>query len=108
MKRLLLATGMAAAILGLTSVCTAGTAAAADGSTHRATPGKRVGEVIRCEEVSSEPPNVMGRSCDSTTWGPLENFVVMDRTTRAGYQCQSGWAEGSLWVNGQNCRPIPA
>ncbi|MEV7924701.1 MULTISPECIES: hypothetical protein [unclassified Kitasatospora] len=107
MKRLLLAAGMATAVLSLTGVGAAGAADGADGGVHGA-PGKRVGGVIRCDEVSSEPPNVFGRSCDSTTWGPLSDFVVMDRTTRAAYQCQTGWAEGSLWVNGQNCRPIPA
>ncbi|MFJ7274108.1 hypothetical protein [Kitasatospora sp. NPDC098663] len=104
MKRLLFVAGMATAALSLSGV---GAAGAADRGMH-GTPGKRVGEVIRCEEVSSEPPNVFGRSCDSTTWGPLENFIVMDRTTRAAYQCQTGWAEGTLWMNGQNCRPIPA
>ncbi|MFD7596997.1 hypothetical protein ACFV6D_28695 [Kitasatospora sp. NPDC059812] len=104
MKRLLFVAGMATAILSLTGV---GVAGAADGSAHGA-PGKRVGEVIRCDEVNADGPSVMGRSCDSTTWGPLSDFVVMDRTSRAGYECQSGWAEGSLWVNGQGCRPIPA
>ncbi|MFD0402304.1 hypothetical protein ACFVHI_29980 [Kitasatospora sp. NPDC127121] len=104
MKRLIFVAGMATAVLGLTGV---GAAGAADGSAH-GVPGKRVGEVIRCNEVNADLPNVMGRDCDSTTWGPLSNFTLIDRGSGGAYQCQSGWAEGGLWVNGQGCRPIPA
>ncbi|MGW3053844.1 hypothetical protein, partial [Kitasatospora sp. NPDC001175] len=81
MKRLLFVTGIAAAVLGLTGV---GAAGAADGSAHQAaagTPGKRVGEVIQCHEVSHELPTVFGRSCDSTAWGPLSDFTLIDRAS---------------------------
>ncbi|MFG2290750.1 hypothetical protein ACGFOU_32310 [Streptomyces sp. NPDC048595] len=81
-------------------------AAAPHAPTRAGTSAVKAGEVIVCQDVQVEGPNVFARSCDSSSWGPLSDFVV--RGDNAAYQCQTGWAEGSLWVQGQNCRQIPS
>ncbi|MEU6998727.1 hypothetical protein [Nonomuraea sp. NPDC046570] len=81
-------------------------ATAATTAPHNA-PTMLAGEVIVCSEVSAELPTVFGRDCSTGTWGPLSDFTIVDRGTRAAYRCATGWAEGSLWVNGQGCRRIP-
>lgn len=30
--------------------------------------------------------------------------TVIDRRNNNKYDCQTGWAEGSLWLQGQGCR----
>ena len=60
---------------------------------------------ITCNEVSPDLPNVFARDCDSATWGPLSDFTVTDRNSGDAYMCSTGWAEGSLWVSGQDCQP---
>ncbi len=91
MNRLLPAAAALAAALCLTV-----TGAAAADSGHRA------GESITCAVVGAEGSNVLGSDCQNDRWGPLSDFVLTDGTH--SYSCQSGWAEGALWVNGQNCR----
>lgn len=90
----------AAALVG------AAPAIAATAAPHNA-PTMRAGEVIICNEVSAELSNVFGRDCNTGAWGPLSDFVIISRNPRAAYRCATGWAEGSLWVNGQDCRRIP-
>ncbi|MFD8598206.1 hypothetical protein ACFV1L_24700 [Kitasatospora sp. NPDC059646] len=70
-------------------------AAAADG-------GPRAGGSITCVVVGADGPNVLGSDCRNDQWGPLSDFVLTDGNT--SYSCRTGWAEGPLWVNGQNCR----
>ncbi|MEV1244970.1 hypothetical protein ACIBO2_48075 [Nonomuraea sp. NPDC050022] len=98
MRRILTALAMLAAA-GAVAASPLTTAHAAS----RNAPMARDGGVITCEEVTQELPSVMGTSCDTSHWGPLPNFVIRDRSG-AAYYCQNGWAEGSLWVRGQNCR----
>ncbi|MEU7858477.1 hypothetical protein [Nonomuraea sp. NPDC049141] len=79
------------------------TAHAAGAVPHNA-PTARSGEVIACQQVSAELPTVFGQNCDTSHWGPLSDFVIVDPSSRASYRCESGWAEGSLWVRGQDCQ----
>ncbi|WP_125646105.1 hypothetical protein [Nonomuraea sp. WAC 01424] len=64
--------------------------------------------VFSCREVSAQLPDVFARSCDTTHWGPVSDFVIRDSNSGVSYFCRSGWAEGALWINGQNCRQLPA
>ncbi|MCF6467855.1 hypothetical protein FAF44_05440 [Nonomuraea sp. MG754425] len=95
----------AALTIGAFAAALAATPAAATTQTSAAA---RAGEVFVCGEVAAELPNVFARDCDTTHWGPVANFVVIHRHSRAAFHCATGWAEGSLWLNGQNCRRIPA
>ncbi|GAA2284726.1 hypothetical protein AB0C84_17465 [Actinomadura sp. NPDC048955] len=78
-------------------------------TTPPADPGRasaeRAGEMLVCEQVESRYPQVFGRNCDSAQGGPLSDFTVIDRRNDNTYHCRTGWAEGSLWADGQNCRP---
>ena len=99
MKRLLHAAGAAATAAALCLTF----AAAADATGHRAdTPTKRAGEVINCATLGAEGSSVLGNQCDTTRWGPISDFVITDG--KNAYFCQNGWAEGGLWVSGQDCR----
>ncbi|MEV0675001.1 hypothetical protein AB0I60_00620 [Actinosynnema sp. NPDC050436] len=62
-------------------------------------------QVIKCHDLDTEGNSVFGRECDTDHWGPLEHFVITDGKGRA-FRCESGWAEGSLWVRGHDCRRI--
>ncbi|MCG5216960.1 hypothetical protein [Streptosporangium sp. KLBMP 9127] len=77
--------------------------AAASAAPHDA-PTMRAAETITCGEVSPDLPNVFGRDCDTGRWGPVSDVTIVDRNSQAAYHCQNGWAEGSLWVQGQACR----
>lgn len=66
---------------------------------------ERAGEMFVCEQVESRYPQVFGRNCNPGRWGPLSDFTVIDRRNDNTYHCRTGWAEGSLWANGQDCRP---
>ncbi|MFF0865594.1 hypothetical protein ACFYUV_27855 [Nonomuraea sp. NPDC003560] len=68
-------------------------------------PMARAGEVITCQEVDAQLPDIFARACDTDHWGPLSDFVINSRD-RAVYRCVTGWAEGSLWVRGQGCRRL--
>ncbi|MEV0660314.1 hypothetical protein ACIBI3_01415 [Actinomadura luteofluorescens] len=92
-------------IVPLTVLALAATATLTAPGAHAAT--TRAGELINCQQVEVELPNLFARQCDTSAWGPLAEFVVNDRSTRKLYQCEEGWAEGSLWVRGQNCRELP-
>ncbi|MYU54971.1 MULTISPECIES: hypothetical protein [Streptomyces] len=93
-----LAAGAVAAFLATAAPATA-TAASSHGGA-----ATRDGEVIVCHSVSAEGPNVFGRDCDTDRWGPLADFTIANREGKA-YRCETGWAEGRLWVSGQGCRP---
>ncbi|MEU8976404.1 hypothetical protein AB0D11_45900 [Streptomyces monashensis] len=66
----------------------------------------RAGQAITCERVQADGPTIFGQQCDSGQWGPVSDFVVVARDNNASYACRSGWAEGTLWVQGQDCRRI--
>ncbi|MDL4774238.1 MULTISPECIES: hypothetical protein [Thermomonosporaceae] len=68
----------------------------------------RAPRVIRCALVEAELPTVFGRDCGNEHWGPIQDFVIVDRDTRKAFHCRSGWAEGSLWVRGEDCRQVRA
>ncbi|MDJ1131998.1 hypothetical protein [Streptomyces iconiensis] len=62
-------------------------------------------QVFTCAQVdATDLPSLFAQECTPSHWGPISNFVVVDRGSKARYTCQSGWAEGSLWVQGQECR----
>ncbi|GAA1345883.1 hypothetical protein GCM10009647_090490 [Streptomyces sanglieri] len=63
----------------------------------------QAGEVFLCGEVDPDLPNLFKRNCNSGQWGPVSDFTVIDRRNNK-YYCQTGWAEGSLWLQGQGCR----
>jgi hypothetical protein len=63
--------------------------------------------VIRCAVLEVDLPNVQGQDCDTQQWGPLQNFTIQNRDSGPVFQCQTGWAEGTLWVSGQDCRQTP-
>ncbi|MFE7607461.1 hypothetical protein [Streptomyces celluloflavus] len=92
-----LAAGAVAAFLATAAPVTATAASSHGGAATRA------GERIVCNSVDVDGPNVFGRDCDTDRWGPLEDFTIADGNGKA-FRCQTGWAEGSLWVRGQNCR----
>ncbi|MFG3530104.1 hypothetical protein ACGF8B_25660 [Streptomyces sp. NPDC047917] len=58
--------------------------------------------MITCSTVDADGPIVFGNTLNTNHWGPLSNFIISDRNNK--YSCQGGWAEGTLWVSGQNCR----
>ncbi|MFE5736048.1 hypothetical protein [Streptomyces celluloflavus] len=93
-----LAAGAVAAFLATAAPVTATAAASHGGAATRA------GEKITCNSVDADGPNVFGRECNTGRWGPLEDFTIADHKGKA-YRCETGWAEGSLWVSGQGCRP---
>ncbi|NUT52743.1 MAG: hypothetical protein HOV94_36465 [Saccharothrix sp.] len=64
----------------------------------------RVGTIM-CDRLEVDGTSVLGHNCDTDHWGPLENFILSGRGGRV-FHCQSGWAEGSLWVRGENCKRI--
>ncbi|MFF3261177.1 hypothetical protein ACFYWO_18630 [Streptomyces sp. NPDC002932] len=66
----------------------------------------RAATAITCSELDQDLPNVFGRDCDSREWGPIADFTIADRSTGNKFQCRTGWAEGSLWVSGQDCVPV--
>jgi len=72
-----------------------------------AAPGTVSGEsaVIRCDAVEANLPDVFGQSCDTQQWGPLQNFTIESGDTGESFWCESGWAEGNLWVRGHSCQP---
>lgn len=95
-KRLAAAGSLAALI----AAATATTAAAAP----RSQAASRAGEVITCASVDTGSlPQVLGTQCDTSAWGPLSNFTIRDGSGKA-FTCAAGWAEGGLWVQGQECR----
>ncbi|NDU72444.1 hypothetical protein GWI34_07375 [Actinomadura sp. DSM 109109] len=65
---------------------------------------ERAGELLVCDRVESRSPRVLGRDCDPADRGPLADFTVVDRRNDDTYRCRTGWAEGSLSVDGRNCR----
>lgn len=69
-------------------------------------PAAHAATVITCESVDASESTVRGTSCNTGHWGPLSNFVI-GAAGQIYYACHTGWAEGSLWVQGQNCRSIP-
>ncbi|MER6952288.1 hypothetical protein ABT294_50600 [Nonomuraea sp. NPDC000554] len=91
----------------MAALATAAPAAAATTTLHNA-PTIRAGEAIVCAEVTADLPTVFGRDCETSHWGPQSDFAIIDRRSRAAYHCATGWAESSLWVNGQGCRKIPS
>jgi hypothetical protein len=95
-------TGACAIVLGAAAALTAGLPAAAWASGPAARPADDSATTITCAQVDPDLPNVMGTSCNSSQWGPQQNFVI---TSPGGesYQCAAGWAEGTLWVSGQDC-----
>ncbi|MFH8587348.1 hypothetical protein ACH4GP_23595 [Streptomyces celluloflavus] len=93
-----LAAGAVAAFLATAAPVTATAASSHGGAATRA------GEKITCNSLDVDGPNVFGRDCDTDRWGPLSDFTIADRNGRA-FRCRTGWAEGSLWVIGQDCRP---
>ncbi|MET9291031.1 hypothetical protein [Streptomyces sp. NPDC003077] len=80
-------------------------AALATAAPHDA-PATRAGEVIACARVSGESSSVFGQQCNTQHWGPLSDFVITGQGAKAAYRCRSGWAEGSLWVKGDNCQQV--
>ncbi|WP_026416883.1 hypothetical protein [Actinomadura oligospora] len=67
----------------------------------------RHGRVIYCEHVyRSGYDDLIGRECATWHWGPLHHFVLVRAGTYVRYFCERGWAEGSLWVRGHDCRRI--
>ncbi|MFE7313485.1 hypothetical protein ACFU7T_10300 [Streptomyces sp. NPDC057555] len=83
-------------------------AAAPHTLTRAAPPAVRAGEVIACEKVDAELPNLSAWQCNSDRWGPISDFVVVTRGSNAAYFCQTGWSEGSMWLQGRDCRLIPS
>jgi hypothetical protein len=68
-------------------------------------PAPQAALTITCNELDLDLPNVFGRDCDGQTWGPVANFTVTNRDSGESYSCETGWQEGSQWVNGQDCVP---
>ncbi|MFB6878955.1 hypothetical protein [Streptomyces sp. NPDC056323] len=103
LRNLALAAGALAAFLTAAAPVAAATAApratAPSGSS-----AARAGEVIRCNSIEPDLPSLFAQSCDTSQWGPLSGFTVVDRRNNNQYSCQNGWAEGSLWLQGQDCR----
>ncbi|MEU2135008.1 hypothetical protein [Streptomyces sp. NPDC018352] len=64
----------------------------------------RAGEAFQCVRVEPSLPDLFAQNCDTDQWGPVTNFVVVDRRNNNKYSCQNGWVEGSVWVQGQGCR----
>ncbi|QXJ22327.1 hypothetical protein AGRA3207_003312 [Actinomadura graeca] len=92
---LLAAFGTAALVLTMTP-------AQADGS-----PAERSWEIITCQKVdASRLPTVFGEDCDSGTWGPVDDFLIVDARSQNRYYCQEGWSEGGQWVRGKRCLPL--
>ncbi|WP_181799495.1 hypothetical protein [Kitasatospora acidiphila] len=104
-----LAVGAIAAFLAAAApaAASAAAAAAAPHTTARSTAAAtRAGEVIQCQEVNAEESSVFGRNCNTDSWGPLSDFTVTNQQG-SKWQCATGWAEGALWINGQDCKPLP-
>jgi hypothetical protein len=90
----------------LATVLVTSTAASATATTAAAR-SPREERVISCRQVDDERlPSVFARECDTTHWGPLSDFVIRRSGSRHAFFCRRGWAEGSLWVNGQDCRRL--
>ncbi|MFJ5292591.1 MULTISPECIES: hypothetical protein [unclassified Streptomyces] len=89
----------AAAALFLAAAPAAGAAAASH------TTAMRAGETITCQEVDADLPGVFGRECTARQWGPLSGFTLTDAASGESYRCENGWAEGGLWVKGNDCVP---
>jgi hypothetical protein len=104
-------TGMRALVAGtavflITAAPAAAWAATSQTATVRSADAPQAGTTITCNELDTDIPNVFGRECDNGQWGPIANFTIANRFTGEKYQCQTGWAEGSLWVSGQECAGI--
>ncbi|MEU9619697.1 hypothetical protein ACIODT_28515 [Streptomyces sp. NPDC088251] len=78
--------------------------AAAPHTARAGSPAAQAREVFNCDQVDADLPNLFARQCNSDRWGPVSDFDVVDRSTKARFHCRAGWAEGSLWLQGQDCR----
>ncbi|MFF2960703.1 hypothetical protein ACFVT1_17705 [Streptomyces sp. NPDC057963] len=96
-----LTTGALAALLFVAAPVAASAAAS-----HTAGAGSpaAAARVFTCAQVDADLPNLFARECNSDHWGPISDFDVVDRRTKARFHCETGWAEGNLWLQGQNCR----
>ncbi|WP_165975652.1 hypothetical protein [Actinomadura rubrisoli] len=85
---------------------TAALAAAGPAASAATASATQAGEIITCQEVAAELPTVFGRNCNTAARGPLSGFIIVDGRTQTLYRCATGWAEGGLWVRGQDCQLI--
>ncbi|MEV0675166.1 hypothetical protein AB0I60_01450 [Actinosynnema sp. NPDC050436] len=58
---------------------------------------------LACGELEADGRTVFGYDCDTEHWGGLASFTLTGANGQA-YRCRQGWAEGSLWVRGDDCR----
>lgn len=95
----------ALAVVGVVALAVGGGLTAGVAVAAPAEPAERLYETITCNSLEVDGSTVFGQTCDSEQWGPLEDFTLAGRGGRV-FQCQSGWAEGSLWVRGEDCRRV--
>ncbi|MFE2943934.1 hypothetical protein ACFXKG_33575 [Streptomyces sp. NPDC059255] len=83
----------------------AAVAAAAPHTAGTVGPAAQQPQRIICGEVdATDLPSLSARQCDASHWGPISYFVVIDRDSKAQYDCENGWSEGDLWLQARNCR----
>ncbi|MBB5958208.1 hypothetical protein FHS29_004816 [Saccharothrix tamanrassetensis] len=58
---------------------------------------------LACGELEANGGTVFGYDCDTERWGELASFTLSGPGGEV-YRCHEGWAEGSLWVRGDECR----
>jgi hypothetical protein len=73
-------------------------------ATARADDTARQQLVIECQVVNADLPNVLGLSCDTDVFGPIEDFIIQGPINLQRYHCESGFAHGRLWVVGSDCQ----
>ncbi|MFB6507432.1 MULTISPECIES: hypothetical protein [unclassified Streptomyces] len=103
LRNLALAAGALAVFLAAAAPVAAATAASR-ATAPSGSSAARAGEVIRCGSVEPDLPNLFAQNCATGHWGPLSDFTVVDGRNNNKYSCQTGWVEGSLWLQGQGCR----
>ncbi|WP_165984300.1 hypothetical protein [Streptomyces sp. YIM 98790] len=59
-------------------------------------------QVVRCELVRADLPDVAGFNCDSTVQGPIEDFIIQGPVSVQRFHCAVGFAS-PLLVIGQEC-----
>jgi hypothetical protein len=65
---------------------------------------ERLAATITCGALDVDGDSVFGQECDSEQWGPMQDFTIGNRDGEVFY-CETGWAEGSQWVRGNDCHP---
>ncbi|WP_433263228.1 hypothetical protein ACQPZF_31640 [Actinosynnema sp. CS-041913] len=89
------AVGIGAVLVALLpGVATAAPTASADRS-----------DTIKCHSLEVDGTTVFGYDCGTEQWGVLEGFTLAGSGGRQ-FRCGEGWAEGSLWVRGDDCERI--